>query len=161
MLLNIFIPILTGLQAVHDAGLLHLDIKPENIYLRKNGQPMLIDFGSSRQVHGEVGANQRVAISRGYAAPEQYPGYGERGPWSDVYGLGASLYRCITSHDPIDAIERSRTFDKNKMDPLAPTTSFDRPHYAPHIRAAVDAALTLKAEDRPRSARALQNGLMG
>jgi sugar lactone lactonase YvrE len=161
MLLNIFIPILTGLQAVHDAGLLHLDIKPDNIYLRKNGQPMLIDFGSSRQLREDAAANQRVAISRGYAAPEQYPGHGDRGPWSDVYGLGASLYRCVTARDPLDALERLRTFEKNKMDPLAPATSFERPHYAPHIRAAIDAALTLKTEDRPRSARALQNGLMG
>jgi sugar lactone lactonase YvrE len=161
MLLNIFIPILTGLQAVHDAGLLHLDIKPDNIYLRKSGQPMLIDFGSSRQLLGDDAGGQRVAISRGYAAPEQYPGHGERGPWSDVYGLGASLYRCVTGRDPLDAIERLRTFEKNKMDPLTPATSFERPHYAPHIRAAIDAVLTLKAEDRPRSARALQNGLMG
>lgn len=161
MLLNIFIPVLTGLQAVHDAGLLHLDIKPDNIYLRKDAQPMLIDFGSSRQTRGDVTANQKVAISRGYAAPEQYPRNGERGPWSDVYGVGASLYRCITSRDPMDALERKLAFEKNRMDMLPPAASFDHPRYVPHIRAAIDAALTLKADDRPRSARALQNGLMG
>jgi WD40 repeat protein len=160
MLLGIFLPVLTGLQAVHDAGLLHLDIKPDNIYLRKSGQPMLIDFGSSRQAR-EDNANQKVAISRGYAAPEQYPRQGERGPWSDVYGVGASLYRCITSRDPLDALERQLAFDKKKMDILAPAASFDHPRYASHIRASVDAALTLNAADRPRTARALQHGLMG
>lgn len=161
MLLNIFIPILTGLQAVHDAGLLHLDIKPDNIYLRKNAQPMLIDFGSSRQAREDAAANQKVALSRGYAAPEQYPGHGERGPWSDIYGTGAALYRCITGREPMDALERQQTLTKKLVDPLAPAASFERPHYAPHIRAAVDAALMLEAEERPRSARALQNGLMG
>jgi WD40 repeat protein len=161
MLLSIFIPVLTGLQAVHDAGLLHLDIKPDNIYLRKNGQPMLIDFGSSRQVREDASASQKVAISRGYAAPEQYPGNGERGPWSDVYGMGASLYRCITGREPQDALERKRAFERTTADPFAPATSFERPHYAPHIRAAVDAALALGSGTRPRSARALQNGLMG
>jgi hypothetical protein len=160
MLLSIFIPVLTGLQAVHDAGLLHLDIKPDNIYLRKDAQPMLIDFGSSRQVREDT-TNQKVAISRGYAAPEQYPRQGERGPWSDVYGVGASMYRCITARDPMDSLERQTAFDKKRMDMLAPAASFDHPRYAPNIRATVDAALTLKAEDRPRSARALQNGLMG
>jgi len=161
MLLNIFIPILNGLQAVHDAGLLHLDIKPENIYLRKDSQPMLIDFGSSRQVRGDD-AGQKVALSRGYAAPEQYPGYGsERGPWSDVYGMGAALYRCITSREPTDALEREQTLMKKRVDPLQPAESFERPHYAPHIRATVDAALKLDADNRPRTARALQNGLMG
>lgn len=160
MLLGVFIPVLTGLQAVHDAGLLHLDIKPDNIYLRKDAQPMLIDFGSSRQVREDT-TNQKVAISRGYAAPEQYPRQGERGPWSDVYGAGASIYRCITARDPMDSLERRFAFDKNRMDMLPPAASFDHPRYSPHIRAAVDAALSLKAENRPRSARALQNGLMG
>jgi sugar lactone lactonase YvrE len=160
-LLSIFIPVLTGLQAVHDAGLLHLDIKPDNIYLRKDAQPMLIDFGSSRQTREDASASQKVTISRGYAAPEQYPRNGERGPWSDVYGVGASLYRCITSREPMDSLERKLAFEKKRMDMLAPAGSFDHPRYAPHIRAAVDAALTLNADDRPRSARALQNGLMG
>ncbi len=161
MLLNIFIPILTGLQAVHDAGLLHLDIKPDNIYLRKNAQPMLIDFGSSRQAREDAATSQKVALSRGYAAPEQYPGHGERGPWSDLYGAGASLYRCITGREPVDSIARQQTLAKKRVDPLAPAASFERPHYAPHIRVAVDTALTLEAEGRPRTARALQNGLMG
>ncbi len=159
MLLNIFIPVLTGLQAVHDAGLLHLDIKPDNIYLRKNGQPMLIDFGSARQA--DAGASQKVSLSRGYAAPEQYPGHGERGPWSDVYGAGASLYRCISAREPMDALERELAVGTKRIDPLPSAASLERPHYAPHIRAAIDEALRLDAKDRPRSARALQNGLMG
>lgn len=160
MLLGVFLPILTGLQAVHDAGLLHLDIKPDNIYLRRDGQPMLIDFGSARQVRGDDDA-QKVAVSRGYAAPEQYPGHGERGPWSDVYGVGAALYRCITGKEPLDALERMIGVAKVKHDPMVAATALERPLYSKHIRECVDAALQLDAESRPRSARILQNGLMG
>jgi len=160
VLLNIFLPILNGLQAVHDAGLLHLDIKPDNIYLRRSGPPMLIDFGAARQRQGSH-RSEKVALTPGYCALEQYPGFGELGPWSDVYSMGATLYRCIVGREPVDARERVQGLKKLRIDPLIPATRFDRPHYSPHIRTSVDAALVLKAEDRPRSALALQNGLMG
>ncbi len=159
-LLRVFLPILTGLQAVHEAGMLHLDIKPDNIYLRRSGQPMLIDFGSARQRHGKIEAG-KIALTRGYSALEQYPGHGVLGPATDVYSVGATLYRCITGRAPVDSLERHNTFGKNKVDPLPPATRFERPLYAPHIRQCVDLALRLQAEERPASARALQNGLMG
>jgi len=159
-LLQIFLPILTGLQAVHDAGLLHLDIKPDNIYLRRTGPPMLIDFGAARRRQGE-GRGEKVALTPGYCALEQYPGHGELGTWSDVYSLGATLYRCITGKEPADALERERGLKKLHLDPLVPAARFDRPHYSACIRASVDAALALSADARPRSAAALQNGLMG
>ena len=104
-LLRVFLPILTGLHAVHEAGLLHLDIKPDNIYLRKSGQPMLIDFGSARQRQGKA-ETERVALTRGYSALEQYPGYGVVGPSTDIYSIGATLYRCITGREPLDSLQR-------------------------------------------------------
>ncbi len=159
-LLRVFLPILTGLQAVHEAGLLHLDIKPDNIYLRRSGQPMLIDFGSARQRHGKMETG-RIALTRGYSAIEQYPGYGVIGPATDVYSVGATLYRCITGREPVDSLERHKTIGLKKVDPMTPATRFDRPLFAPHIRQCVDLALRLQAEERPTSARALQNGLMG
>ena len=156
MLLGVFLPILTGLQAVHDAGLLHLDIKPDNIYLRTNGQPMLIDFGSARQIRRGSGASQRVALSRGYAAIEQYPDKGERGPWTDVYGVGTSIYRCVTGKEPVDSLEREMTFAKKRVDPLVPATLLERPLYAKHIRETVDAATQLDAGARPQTAEILR-----
>jgi hypothetical protein len=161
LLLNIFIPILTGLQAVHEAGLLHMDIKPDNIYLRANGSPLLIDFGSARQYQSGSEQSQKVALSRGYAALEQYPNQGARGPWTDVYGIGATLYRCVTGKDPLDALDRERTLGRTKVDPLRPARTFERPLYSKHLRECIDAALRLAADRRPPSARALQNGLMG
>jgi serine/threonine protein kinase len=160
-LLRVFLPILTGLQAVHEAGLLHLDIKPDNIYLRRSGQPMLIDFGSARQRQGKADTG-RIALTRGYSALEQYPGTGDvMGPGTDVYSVGATLYRCITGREPLDSLERHKTIGLGKIDPMPPATKFDRPLFAPHIRQCVDLALRLQPADRPASALALQNGLMG
>ncbi|BAU47835.1 hypothetical protein SVA_1260 [Sulfurifustis variabilis] len=158
-LLRVFLPVLSGLEAVHEAGLLHLDIKPDNIYLRANEQPMLIDFGSSRQMRGE--ASQKITLTPGYCALEQYPGHGEVGPWSDVYGIGAALYRCMTGKGPVDALERHHTLARTHADALRPATAFERPFYATHIRQCVDAALKLAAPERPGSAFVLQQGLMG
>ncbi|HWR87993.1 MAG TPA: serine/threonine-protein kinase, partial [Acidiferrobacterales bacterium] len=160
LLLNVFLPVLNGLQAVHDAGLLHLDIKPDNIYLRRNGVPMLIDFGSARQ-RSNANRSQKVALTPGYAALEQYPGHGDLGPGADVYSMGATLYRCITGQEPVDARERENGLKKMHMDPLVPAMRFERPLYSRHIRECVDAALQLNSEDRPLSGFALQNGLMG
>jgi hypothetical protein len=160
LLLNIFLPVLTGLQAVHDAGLLHLDIKPDNIYLRRSGPPMLIDFGAARQRSGSD-RSEKVALTPGYAALEQYPARGDLGPWSDVYSIGATLYRCITGKEPIDSRDRERGLNKLHIDPLVPATRFDRPRYSPHIRECIDRAMALNAAERPRTAFALQNGLMG
>ena len=160
-LLGIFLPILGGLEAVHDAGLLHLDIKPENIYLRTNGQPMLIDFGSARQTKGKSEQEQKIALTPGYAAIEHYPNHGKKGPWTDVYSIGATLYRCITGTEPVAAMERYQSMRERRLDPLRAAGSFDRPHYAAHIRNCVDWALKLSPRDRPHTAFALQRGLMG
>ena len=160
LLLNVFLPVLNGLQAVHDAGLLHLDIKPDNIYLRRSGVPMLIDFGSARQ-RSTANRSQKVALTPGYAALEQYPGHGDLGPGADVYSMSATLYRCITGQEPVDARDRVNGLNKLHVDPLVPAARFERPVYSRHIRECVDAGLQLKSEDRPSSASALQYGLMG
>ena len=158
-LLQIFLPILNGLHAVHDAGLLHLDIKPDNIYMRRNEQPMLIDFGSSRQMRGDTDGN--ITLTPGFCALEQYPGHGDIGVASDVYGMGATLYRCITGKNPLDSLARHKAYEKLRNDPLAPATSSTRPTYAPHIRESIDSALKLAIDERPPSAFALQQALMG
>jgi WD40 repeat protein len=160
-LLSIFLPILGGLQAVHDAGLLHLDIKPENIYLRSNGQPMLIDFGSTRQTKGKSEQDQKIALTPGYAAIEHYPNFGKQGPWTDVYSIGATLYRCTTGMEPAGALERYQGLRDKRNDPLRRAITFERPHYATHIRECIDWALKLSPRERPYTAFALQRGLMG
>lgn len=160
-LLRIFIPILNGLQAVHQAQMLHLDIKPENIYLRKDGSPMLIDFGSARQAISGPGHAQRIALTPGYAPIEQYPDKGKPGPWTDVYAIGASMYRCISGKRPVDALERYRAVLKYQADPLTPAVQVGRKRYQPTLLECIDWAMQIYPKDRPQSARELQDGLMG
>ena len=160
-LLRIVMPILNGLHAMHEAGLLHLDIKPENIYLRKDGSPMLIDFGSARQAMSQVGTSARIALTHGYAPIEQYPDKGQLGPWSDIYALGATMYRCVTGKRPEDSVDRYRSVLDYEVDPVKPATKSAHKRYQPLLLEAIDWAMQIHAKDRPQSAREFQDGLMG
>jgi WD40 repeat protein/serine/threonine protein kinase len=160
-LLRIFLPILNGLHAVHEASLLHLDIKPENIYLREDGNPMLIDFGSARQALVGPGARQAVALTPGYAPIEQYPNGGKQGPPTDVYAIGASLYRCITGKRPISSIERHQAVLRYEPDPLQAAVEVGDGQYPAYILESIDWALRIHGRERPQSARELQDALMG
>jgi len=160
-LLRIVMPILNGLQAVHEARLLHLDIKPENIYLRKDGSPMLIDFGSARHAMSGAGHASRTALTHGYAPVEQYPDKGELGPWSDVYAIGATMYRCVTGKHPDSALDRYRALLDYKIDPLRPVAKGAKAEYTPLLLECVQWAMQVHARDRPQTARQLQDRLLG
>ncbi len=157
---RIFIPILNGLHAVHEAGMLHLDIKPENIYLREDGSPILIDFGSSRQALVGPGHNQAIALTPGYAPIEQYPGSGKPGPWTDVYAMGASMHRCVSGKRPVAAPERHQALLKYAPDPLPAAVEIGRHDYPAYILEVIDWALKVHARERPQSAIELQDALM-
>jgi serine/threonine protein kinase len=160
-ILRVFIPILNGLHAVHEAKMLHLDIKPENIYLRRDGSPLLIDFGSARRAITETKHVQRIALTHGYAPIEQYPDKGAPGPWTDVYALGASMYRCISGKRPDDALSRYSAILKYQTDPLMSAAKIGGKHYQPMLLECIDWTMQIYAKDRPQSARELQDGLMG
>ncbi len=159
-LLRIFVPILNGLHAVHEAGMLHLDIKPENIYLREDGSPILIDFGSSRQALVGPGHNQAIALTPGYAPIEQYPEGGKQGPWTDVYAMGATLHRCISGKRPVAAPERHQALLRYGPDPLPAAAEIGKDDYPAYILEPIDWALKVHPQERPQSARELQDALM-
>ncbi len=160
-LLRIVMPILNGLHAVHEVGLLHLDIKPENIYLRQDGSPILIDFGSARHALTESRPSGRVMLTHGYAPVEQYPDKGKLGPWSDVYALGATMYRCVSGKRPDDSMDRYRSVLDYKTDPLKSATRAATGRYRRVILECIDHAMQIYAKDRPQTAREFQDELLG
>ncbi|MEO8855430.1 MAG: serine/threonine-protein kinase, partial [Burkholderiaceae bacterium] len=106
--------LLDGVELVHRAGYLHRDIKPGNIFIRDDGTPVLLDFGSARVASANT---ERTAIvSPGYAPLEQYHAHGNQGPWSDLYALGGVLYWIVTGDKPVEASARFPS------DPLRPAT---------------------------------------
>jgi serine/threonine protein kinase len=159
-LLQVFIPILNGLQAMHEAGLVHLDIKPDNIYIGADGRPILIDFGSASQIAAQKATGQ-VAITPAYAAIEHYPDKGKRGPWTDIYSIGASMYRCIAGNPPVGSMERYKSILQYQKDPLLLTTELDVSGYPEYLRDCIDWSLEIYPQKRPHSALMLQQGLMG
>jgi serine/threonine protein kinase len=99
---NVFTKMLNGLREVHSHRLLHLDLKPSNIYMRNNHIPVLIDFGAARQTLACDTPMLKPMYTPGFASPEHYSQRDLLGPWSDIYSVGASMYACIS------AIRRNR-----------------------------------------------------
>jgi len=150
-LLDIVLPLADGLQVVHDAGFIHRDIKPANIYIRENGSPVLLDFGSARQSFAGQTHTLTTLVSPGYAPFEQYNmTSGNQGPWTDIYSLGATMYRIVTGRSPCDAIARSAGL-QNGPDPLQPASQAAAAGFSADTVAAIDQALAFHEKDRPQS----------
>ncbi len=103
--LGVLTPIMKALQTIHEQGLIHRDISPDNIFLTNSGERKLLDFGAARQAVGQS-AGLTVILKPGYAPPEQYSNEGKQGPWSDVYALCATIYIALTGRTPPDATAR-------------------------------------------------------
>ncbi len=141
----ILFPILDGLEAVHQADFLHRDIKPGNIVIRDDGSPVLIDFGSARQAVAGKSRSVTAIVTPGYAPIEQYSAKGHQGPWTDIYGLGAVCYRCLTGEQPDDATERLR------KDPLVPAAKRCEGKASASLLGTIDRALRVNEGERPQS----------
>jgi serine/threonine protein kinase len=150
---RILMPLQDGLEKVHAAGFIHRDIKPANIYIRADGSPVLLDFGSARQALGEQTQTLTSLVSPGYAPFEQYTSKGEerQGPWTDIYGLGATLYRIITGRSPCDAVDRSEALLQTERDDFVPCAGIGRGRYRDVWLRAIDHALAFRPQDRPQN----------
>ncbi|MBF0584001.1 MAG: SUMF1/EgtB/PvdO family nonheme iron enzyme [Magnetococcales bacterium] len=152
---SILFPLLSGLVEVHGAGLIHRDIAPDNIYIRyKDETPVLLDFGAARQAVGGKSRSLSVVVKDGYAPPEQYETHGNQGPWTDIYALGAVIYRAISGEVPPQSTARISALARGKADPLRPAQDVGRGRYSASFLRAVDHALERIETDRPQSAMA-------
>ncbi|NKC11100.1 MAG: SUMF1/EgtB/PvdO family nonheme iron enzyme [Gammaproteobacteria bacterium] len=161
-LLGILHPLLDTLQAVHAAGFIHRDIKPDNIIVRPDGSPVLLDFGAARMAIGVATRQLTVLMTKDYGPYEQYDwGVGKQGPWTDIYALGATLYRAVTGRPPENAFNRNRARmsrardskakDSKVKDPMEPAVAKAGGAYSHALLSAIDAALAFLPEDRPQT----------
>lgn len=149
--------VLPALRAVHEQGYLHRDIKPANLYVRsRDHRVMLIDFGAARAAIGRHSQNVTSLVTPGYSPPEQYTSRNDRyGTWTDLYALGAVLYRCVTGHTPAEAAERLLD------DHLVSAVSAGAGRYSNNLLQVIDRALAVRPEMRFRDVAEMQVALIG
>jgi TPR repeat protein/tRNA A-37 threonylcarbamoyl transferase component Bud32 len=139
-------PLLDALQLMHAADFLHRDIAPDNIIVRADGSPVLLDFGASRRAVAETSRAMTGIVKAGYSPHEQYASDGRlQGPWSDLYALGGTLYRAVTGGPPEEATLRV------DADHMAPAALAAKGSYRPGFLAGIDACLAVRHANRPRS----------
>jgi serine/threonine protein kinase len=148
-----FCGVLDGLSEVHGCGLLHLDIKPANIYLRTDGSPVLLDFGAARQTLTKQSPKLAPMYTPGFAAPEQYRDPDRLGPWTDVYGVGASMFACLAAFAPQAADARVQE------DHLVAAKKIWSGQYSDNLLEVIDWCLRLDPLERPQSVFALQKAV--
>ncbi|HTT08691.1 MAG TPA: protein kinase [Gammaproteobacteria bacterium] len=151
-LIGVILPILDGLEKVHKTGFIHRDIKPANIYIREDGSPVLLDFGSARQALGLETKTLTSLVSPGYAPFEQYYSKSDKqGPWTDIYGLGATMYRAVVGKVPMASVDRSHAYLEASKDVLLPALTAAKGRYSVPLLRAIDHALQFKEADRPQT----------
>ena len=167
-LLAVMTPVLEGLARVHAAGVLHRDIKPSNILIRRSdGRPVLIDFGAAKQAAAKYTKSQ-APYTEGYAALEQVADTGKLGPWTDMYGVGAVMWRMVAGGNrpwepphPVRVELRSHAVVDDTEDPMPPARDLGRGRFAPRLLESIDRCLRLRGSERIQGSRELLEVLRG
>ena len=156
-LLDLILPLLSGLQTVHDAGVCHRDIKPSNILVRRDDStPILIDFGAAKQ---EISRHTKslAPYTDGYAAMEQV-GDGKIGPWTDIYGLGAVMWRVVAGGNPpfsplnpTTVQKRAYAIMQSESDPLPTAAEIGQGRFSVKVLQAIDHCLVINENKRIQS----------
>ena len=144
---TMLLPLMESLEKVHAEGILHRDIAPDNIFLTTDGQVKLIDFGAARYATTSHSRSLTVIIKPGYSPEEQYRSRGDQGPHTDVYALGATLYKMITGVTPPDAMERRAKYEGQSKDILVPPQKYAK-GLSLARRNAILNAMNVRIEDR-------------
>lgn len=150
---SLFDEILRGLRIVHQHKMLHLDIKPANVFITEDNKSILIDFGAAREVLSKEGNFIRPMYTPGFAAPEMYRRDAPMGPWTDIYAIGACIYACMLGYPPNEAPQRI------EKDRIAMALTRLRGVYSDNLIEVVEWCMSLDPLSRPQSVFALQKEL--
>ncbi|SDM20239.1 hypothetical protein SAMN05428957_103142 [Oryzisolibacter propanilivorax] len=150
---SLFDEVLRGLRIVHQHKMLHLDIKPANVFITDDDKAVLIDFGAAREVLSKEGNFIRPMYTPGFAAPEMYRRDGQLGPWTDIYAIGACIYACMQGFPPPEAPQRQ------EKDRLTGALAKLRGIYSDNLIEIVEWCMALDPLTRPQSVFALQKEL--
>lgn len=152
-LLDIVLPLLSGLETMHKVGFLHRDIKPDNIFIQNhNGQPLLLDFGATRQAMGAGDHAMTVVMTPEYAPIEQgNADSSKQGPWTDIFAMGAVMYWAVTDMKPLSANIRATAMLSQEPDPMPPVAQLAKGEYSERVTRAIDHAIKIAANERPQS----------
>ena len=150
---SLFDEILRGLRIVHQHKMLHLDIKPANIFITDDNKSVLIDFGAAREVLSKEGNFIRPMYTPGFAAPEMYRRDASMGPWTDIYAIGACIYACMQGYPPNEAPQRL------EKDRITVALARLRGVYSDNLIEVVEWCMSLDPLSRPQSVFALQKEL--
>lgn len=154
-LLTIFRHLLTGIDLIHKHNLIHLDIKPANILVRKDNDPLLLDFGAIGRFPNHQHIQLAKVVTNGFSPIEQYDTRGYIGPWSDIYAVGASMRACLDCKPPPPSIERL------KNDTLPAAVKVYKRKFPEYLLKAIDWAMSPLPTDRPQSVAELQQAING
>lgn len=144
---KLIMPVVESLNRIHDAGIVHRDIAPDNLFLTTKGETKLIDFGASRYATAVNDQSLTVIVKQRYSPEEQYRSKGDQGPHTDVYAMGAVLYRMITGVLPPDAMERVAQCEKSGVDILVPIKKYVK-GIDKNLENAIYNAMNIRIEDR-------------
>ncbi len=151
---RVFAELLNGLREVHTHKIMHLDIKPANIYIRLDGSPVLLDFGAARQTLTLEKTKLSPMYTPGFASPEQYKNRDLLGPWTDIYSVGATMFSCLAGFAPQAADQRLQN------DKLVSSKKLWGGQYSDQLLEIIDWCLQLNYMDRPQSVFQLQKSLL-
>ena len=160
-ILTIMMPITEGLKEVHSKGYLHRDISPDNIFLRVNKLPVLIDFGASRNALGNKSQNISAIIKHGYSPPEQYTSNTRQDAATDIYALSAVIYQMITGEVPPESPQRQTEILNGNKDPIKNIVEEYKGKYSDSFLKTVQKGLALLQKDRIQTISEFQDGLVG
>jgi len=154
---RIVAPLLDALELMHASSFLHRDIAPDNIIVRPDGTPVLLDFGAARSVVAKQTRTMTGIVKAGYSPHEQYSSDSRlQGPWSDLYALGGTLYRAVVGRAPDEATLRISDDHMRRA-----SKDIDQGRYRPSFLKAIDACLMTQPSARPQSVAAVRPGLLG